>query len=144
MWSHCAERSTGFCLEFDTSFPPFEKVRKVEYVKEIPGVLISSPLIASDFDDILRLYCTKYSVWSYEREWRGIHSKRDTSFAYDVPCLTGVYFGPDCASEIIEIVCLVLKGQSEGVRFYRGRRSSEEFRVTFSPFEYTSYINAKR
>jgi len=41
-------------------------------------------------------------------------------------------------------VCLVLAGQNENVRFYKGSRSTSEFRVLFEEFTYTSYLQAKK
>src|SRR3990170_8890726 len=34
MWSHYSQNHTGFCLEFDTSFEPFDKVHKVSALSE--------------------------------------------------------------------------------------------------------------
>ncbi len=36
MWSHYADSHKGICLEFDTSFEPFNKSRQVKYGNKIP------------------------------------------------------------------------------------------------------------
>lgn len=144
MWSHYANNSTGMCLEFDTSFPAFEKVLPVSYVSELPTLEVAPELLSGDVDIIRGLFCVKSAAWSYEVEWRGIHEKRDTSFGYDAKCLTGVYFSDKTPEELIAIVCLVLNGQNESVRFYQGKRSATEFKMEFEPFTYTSFIDARR
>jgi hypothetical protein len=44
----------------------------------------------------------------------------------------------------LEIVCLILRGQNETVKFYKGTRSTTEFKVLFKEFSYTSHIEAKK
>lgn len=145
MWSHYANKSQGFCLEFDTNYPPFEKIEKVDYKDTIPTIEMSSVLLHRNYDEFfIKLYITKSTDWAYEQEWRGIHKVRDTAFTYESRCLTGVYFGPDVPSETREIICLILQGQNETVRFYRGRRSESQFKMLFEEFTYTSYLEAKR
>ncbi|MGQ0687755.1 MAG: DUF2971 domain-containing protein [Limnobacter sp.] len=144
MWSHYGGRYKGVCLEFNTAIEPFEKVKPVRYLPDLPKVDVSSILLRNNFDSVAELYCTKSSSWSYEREWRALHSTAGTSYVYPSEALIGVYFGPDIDGQSLEIVCLILAGQNEGVRFYKGSRSSTEFRVLFSEFTYTSYLQAKK
>jgi hypothetical protein len=144
MWSHYGGRYKGVCLEFNTEVDPFGKVKPVRYLPDLPKVAVTSILLHNTFDPVLELYCTKSASWSYEREWRAIHSVAGTRFVYAPEALTGVYFGPDIDTQSLEIVCLVLAGQNEGVRFYKGSRSTTEFRVLFSEFTYTSHLQAKK
>lgn len=144
MWSHYGDKCKGICLEFDTRFEPFSKVRRVSYVPALPEINVHDILVGRDFDPVLQLYCTKSAAWSYEREWRAIHNVAGTLFGYSSQALTGVYFGPDIDSQSVEIVCLVLGGQNETVRYFEGARSTTEFKVLFRQFTYTSYLEAKR
>tara|TARA_R110001592_G_C12706756_1_gene707370 strand:- start:236 stop:505 length:270 start_codon:yes stop_codon:yes gene_type:complete len=82
--------------------------------------------------------------WSYEKEWRCIHHVAGTRWTYEANALTGVYFGPEIDPEALEIICLVLQGQNENVKFWKGERSAETFSVEFKKVEYTSYLDAKR
>jgi len=143
MWSHYANRGRGFCLEFDTKFTPFEKIRQVEYSSEFPEIDLTESLLENNYDELLRLYCTKSEHWSYEREWRGIHKEADKAFTYETACLTSVYFGTEVSADVLEIVCLVLQGQNSSVRFYRGRRNSAKFLVDFEEFTYKSHLASK-
>ena len=144
MWSHYGGRYQGFCLEFDPTKANFGKVEKVAYSNELP-LLDLLPLLASDnYEQVLSLFTTKAEAWRYEAEWRAVHAEAGTLYGYPSECLTGVYFGPDIGEQALEIVCLILKGQNETVRFWKGRRSSTAFKVEFESFTYMSYIDAMR
>jgi hypothetical protein len=118
---------------------------QVEYCTQIPSLNIAQTFYSGNgLVDILKQFSTKSHDWHYEREWRLIHAVKDTSFIYDANVLTGVYFGPDMPPSAREIVCLVLQGQNEHVLFYQGKRSEREFKVEFSPFTYTSHLEAKK
>jgi hypothetical protein len=142
MWSHYGGQHKGFCLEFDTSHPPFEKMRKVKYSTEMPRIDVATLLIRRDFEAVMDLFSTKSTSWAYEREWRVLHAEADTPYHYPAECLTGIYFGPEISSEALEIICLVLQGQNPHVKFWQGRRSPTEFKVEFKEFAYTPYVNA--
>ena len=144
MWSHYGGKYKGFCLEFDTASEPFQKINPVRYVPSLPPLSIATILLDRDFHPVLELFCTKSDAWQYEREWRAIHGTAGTQFVYPTAALTGIYFGPDIDVQSLEVVCLVLAGQNETVKLWRGQRSTSEFRVVFGPFTYTSHIDAKR
>lgn len=145
MWSHYGGRYKGMCLEFSTASEPFSKMHKVQYVKA-PPIIELAPLLKThtDFDFISTLFCTKSEAWSYEKEWRALHAVAGTKFVYPANLLTGVYFGPDIDRESLEIICLILRGQNESVKLWRGSRSTTEFKVLFEEFEYTPHIEAKK
>jgi hypothetical protein len=142
MWSHYGGHYKGFCLAFDTSTEPFQKINQVRYVRTLPQLSLASILLDRDFHPVLELFCTKSESWAYEKEWRAIHNVVGTQFGYPSAGLSGVFFGPDIDRQSLEIVCLILIGQNGSVRFWQGARSTTEFRVTFEPFTYTSHIDA--
>lgn len=144
MWSHYADKYKGFCLEFDTNYEPFSKVRKVTYTDKMPTLSITEALINNDYDQFLELYCTKSGSWAYEKEWRCIHQVAGTSWTYESDALVSIYFGPEIDPRALEIICLILKGQNSTIKFWRGFRSSESFSVEFKPFEYTSNLEARK
>lgn len=144
MWSHYAAKYTGFCLEFNTSYEPFSKVRKVIYRKSMPTLSVTDALVNKNYNQFLELYCTKSSSWDYEREWRCIHHVAGTKWTYEPVALSGVYFGPEIDPRALEIICLILQGQNSSVKFWQGKRSSETFSVEFKSFEYTSHLSAKK
>lgn len=147
MWAHYAGKAQGFCLEFDALCEPFKsKLFPVSYQTAVPSIKVTADLVVGRrlLPLIHTLFCTKSADWAYEREWRAMHAEKGTRYCYPVECLTGVYFGPDSSGESQEIVCLILQGQNERVRFYQGQRSEKEFKVVFRPFTYTSYLAAKK
>lgn len=144
MWSHYGGRYKGVCLEFDTSIEPFNRLNKVQYVDRLPEIDVRSILVTQTFSPVLHLFCVKSKAWEYEREWRAMHAVAGTAYTYPSAALRSIYFGPDIDEESLEIVCLVLGGQSEHVKLYSGKRSTTEFKVDFSHFTYTSYLEAKR
>lgn len=144
MWSHYGDHHRGFCLEFRTDLEPFEKSRQVEYSSQMPAFDLVRMLCDDDFDQMLDLFCTKAVDWQYEREWRCMHQVAGTAYVYPADALTGVYFGPRASFTSLEVVSLILKGQNEGVKLWRGSRSQTDFKVIFEPITYTSYLEAKR
>lgn len=144
MWSHYGGHYKGFCLEFSTAFPPFEKIKKVTYRKDLPSIDLVPLLVPDNYDQVVELFCTKSEAWRYEAEWRAIHAQAGTKYTYPTECLTGVYFGPDISDDALEIICLILGGQNESVKLWRGQRSTTEFKVVFERFTYTSHLEAKR
>lgn len=144
MWSHYGGAYKGFCLEFDTSFEPFSKLKKVVYSEDMPKVNAVSLLLNQDYDHITNLYCTKSDSWKYEKEWRIIHHNAGTLFTYKAPSLTSIFFGPDIDTQSLEIICLILSGQNPNVKLWKGRRSKEKFEVNFEEFSYTNFVDSMK
>lgn len=143
MWSHYGGRYKGFCLEFDTEFEPFRKMRKVKYSENMPKFNVISAFTEDNYDGIFDLFCTKSKSWEYEKEWRILHEEAGTLFTYKPDVLKSVYFGPDIDNNSLEIVCLILQGQNSKVNFWRGKRSEEKFEVIFEKINYINHLEAK-
>lgn len=144
MWSHYAGHHKGFCLEFKTESEPFQKIMRVKYSADMPAFDLVPMLCDQNFDQILELFCTKAIDWQYEREWRAIHKEAGTAYTYPAEALTGVYFGPEATFTSFEIIALILAGQNEQVKLWKGLRSRSDFTVEFELVTYTSHIEAKR
>ena len=144
MWAHYGGQYKGYCLEFRTACDDFAKIRKVRYTDSMPEINISLFYIHDDFSEILDLYCTKSTAWSYEREWRAFHQDTNKLYCHKADALKAVYFGPDMETEAMEIICLILTGQNPEVELWKGARSPTLFKVEFERFTYTPYIDAKR
>jgi len=143
MWSHYGENQKGFCLEFDTSY--FTKFRKVIYSAEMP-TFDPIPVLKKQFEksDFMSIFSTKSKSWIYEKEWRLLHAECNKFFAYPAEALTGVYFGPNISEAALQIICLILQGQNDSVKFWKGIRNPRSFKVDFEQFYYTSFIAAKK
>lgn len=143
MWSHYGGRYRGFCLEFDSTYAPFTKARKVIYSDIMPKF---NPMRFLDDDlesQFMDLFCIKSKSWEYEKEWRVFHLESGTPFIYEEKALTGIYFGPDMENEFFEIIALILRGQNRYVKLYRGKRSTTIFKVEFEEITYTPYLESK-
>jgi len=143
MWSHYGEKHTGFCLEFDSSYEPFNKAKKVKYVDDFPKLNAEEVIIDVNYEPILELLHTKANPWKYENEWRCIHAESPTPFTYPQESLIGVYFGAEMDLASIEIICLILQGQNSNIRFWRGNKCLDKFGIEFKEFFYTPYLKAK-
>ena len=143
MWSHYGKGHRGFCLEFDTNFPPFrDNLFKVNYSTDYPKWKMVSMAANIDVgfkvEDINHLL-HKYITWKYEKEWRVFHAETKKLFGYDVRALKAVYFGLSASITDIEIVCLILLGQNPDVKFYRASRHERPYRLKFDEFTYTPH-----
>lgn len=144
MWSHYAESCKGFCLEFDTSIEPFNKLKKVNYLSDPPSVSAIKIINSDEAErEAEKLWLTKSVDWHYEKEWRIIHKKAGTQFHYKQKALKAIYFGPLIEPEYLEIICLIIQGQNPHVKFYQGKKSPDLFKMEFAEFTYTSFINKK-
>ena len=109
MWSHYANKHTGFCVEYDLSKMKSQEAKimlyPVIYSKKRPLL----PLSMFDFSDIKNVKAVdgvfpyadiaesllrKSDIWQYEEEWRIIHtlSNLDEQKLYE-DIITGVYLG---------------------------------------------------
>lgn len=141
MWSHYADRYTGYCLGFNTRYDPFGRLKRVEYADEMPEIDAVSSMIENEFSQMLKLFLTKSNSWAYEREWRCMHERAGTEFGYRAEALESVFFGPEMPRDCLEIICLILQGHNSGVRFWKGERDRTKFRVHFNEFTYTREID---
>jgi hypothetical protein len=144
MWSHYTGGGSGFCLEFDTQFQPFDKSFPVAYTKEVPEVDPLEILRRDAAKSVTVVLTTKSRHWEYEREWRVIHDKAETNFTYEAAALVGIYFGTEILPSSLEIICLIIQGQNPNVKFFKAERSSTEYKLVFTEFHYTNYYAAKR
>ncbi len=142
MWAHYAEGHRGFCLEFDTTFPPFVMAQHVSYSKSYPEINIADVILNRKKFGELPLLTTKSKHWCYEKEWRCLHQDGNIAFGIDVAALTGIYFGCEMPYVHKEIIFLILKGSP--TKAYEMQRSETEFKLTSVYTEYTPYDYSKK
>ena len=142
LWSHYADGHRGICLEFDTSFPLFSKARKVNYSIGFPSIDPVKMMFGNEdeiVDEFSRPLFTKYECWSYEKEWRLFHLEPNKEYGYG-EALKSVYFGLSVNRVDLEIVCLILQGQSKNIKFYKAIKDKSKYSLSFEEFTYTPYI----
>ncbi len=107
MWSHYAEKSTGFCLEFDTSYEPFSAALHINYDRHGYTATCSEMLMSTQ-DALMLMLRTKAECWDYEREWRIFGEQAGSLKPYDQRALRAVYLGmkidPTFKKQIKEII----------------------------------------
>ncbi len=57
--------------------------------------------------------------------------------------LKAIYFGTKINPVDMEIICLILAGQTKDVNYYRTKIDMNSYNVYFEQIEYTSYIDKK-
>lgn len=147
LWSHYTDGHKGICLEFDTSFPLFAKVKEVKYSQRFPSIDPIKMLFGSNneiSEEWLKPLCTKYECWSYEKEWRLLHKEPNVEYGYPVEALKSVYFGLSVNHADLEIVRLTLLGQSKDIKFYKVHKDKSKYAVTFEEFTYIPHIKIKK
>lgn len=115
MWSHYADKHTGFCVEYDMS-----KIKSQEAKLMLYPVIYSKkrpllPLSMFDFSDvknvkiaegifphadIVEALLTKSNIWQYEEEWRIIHTLKnlqEQKLFEDI--ITGIYLGANISPD---------------------------------------------
>lgn len=143
MWSHYASSGKGFCLEFDSSCDPFDKIRRVRYANEPPKLNFRRLFSVDQLYFLDALFCTKSTHWKYEKEWRIFSGDANKAEKYPTSSLTGIYFGPEVSDIYVEIVCLILQSQNPRIKTYKGYRSRDAYKVEFSEFSYIPKIASK-
>jgi hypothetical protein len=143
MWGHYGGNYGGFCLEFDTSY--FSKLQKVQYSTSMP-TFDPVPILKNELEDsdFMSMFSSKSLSWAHEKEWRAFHANAGSLYCYPPEALTGIYFGPEINRAALEIVCLILKGQSETVILWEGMRNTTNFKVDFQQINYLSNLQARK
>jgi Protein of unknown function (DUF2971) len=135
MWAHYGGKYKGICLEFATDYKPFFNLEQVKYVENIPIFKYADMLLKDDIDQLAKLLVTKSKKWEYESEWRIFEKKHENEkgrlIAYETSALKSIYFGPEIEDSSIGIIRDILAVQNPNVKFFRGERSQEEFKVLF-------------
>ena len=142
MWSHYADCHKGFCLEFNTSFQPFQNAMQVNYSYDYPSINLKKLILNHQAHDegLLSPILTKHKCWCYEKEWRIFHKEPHKPYGYEVDALNAIYFGAAANETDIEIVCLILQGQSKNTNFFKARKDNVKYSLHFDEFTYTPFV----
>ena len=133
MWAHYGDRYRGFCLGFDVPKSPSTTETRLAQVKYVEQRLSWPRERGLEFLD--RIFVTKFSHWSYEREWRLLIAlddceKRDGQyfrpFSRDL-VLRDVYIGARSSTSVWKAKAAVER--LGHVRVFTTRTSLQKFRV---------------
>lgn len=167
MWSHYAENHTGICIEYDLKKlepEPFDLVSHlfpilyeehrnihrnlsalIESHKELKKAIEDGFEYAGgeNLDDILPLFITKGSNWSYEKEWRILFSKKqmydiNENSLYDgnlcFKCVTGVYLGYRIHPEVkrnVKEICKRIGNDKKPISLYQAKLADNTYDIDF-------------
>jgi hypothetical protein len=137
LWSHYGGGHRGFCLEFDTGCQWLAPLHRVRYATDLP-VLNVVDILCGDRSNVLWTLLTKAECWSYEREWRAIHSQCDTSYGYGVDALTGVYLGAALGAHERDLIGHILYGSP--TKLHEVSRSRTSFRLEAREVQYAPHV----
>ena len=127
LWAHYADAHYGVCLGIETTSDHecFQQLEGVKYVDVLPKVKLLSHMDRN----LIELYTTKSSSWSYEREVRAFQHVCG-SHRMDPRCLVNVIFGRRArGSDIDEICSLVRKKYGQQVRLLQMSLGEDGTRV---------------
>ena len=119
MWSHYAESHRGFCLEFDTAYPPFSDAMAVNYADSFPHFDWKT-ILQNKKPVLVNYLLTKARCWKYEEEWRMINRYPNCLVSYSSKALTGIYFGAMTPVEQLKMISKVVP--PEITRYQMGMR----------------------
>lgn len=132
MWSHYAADHTGYCLEFEATdyTPVFGTAQRVSYADAYPEInFYNTP----NEDKVAFSFLTKFTDWSYEREWRIVdHDTGPGSREYPSELLKSVTFGLRMKDENKALIKKWLAARGTPVRIYQAIQGKDRFEVTFT------------
>ena len=143
MWSHYANKHTGFCVEYDfskcTNWTALTTLFPVIYSKNRPHFPMSIFEQSNNFKDItvkegndsiislIRLLLIKSDIWRYEEEWRiiGLQNQLIDKHLLELDIVTKIYLGANISEknekEIVDIA------KSKGIPVYRYIMNQEQY-----------------
>ena len=128
MWSHYANHHKGICVGVRP-----EVIRKlfleVQYVEEVPVMSVWSYVGKNRRPFVIRSI-SKYSLWSYEKEWRTIGKAGPRCFP---GCVDTVIIGARAAPETRAAVHQAIADSGQPISVMEARLSDRVYRLEIVP-----------
>lgn len=139
MWSHYSDNHSGLVFEFDYSLPAKIKVNefplKIQYEKENTLISLTPKSHKQMHDQMEIIFLTKYSDWSYEKEYRILHQDFQGNKPFDKKLLTKIIFGLKASLDNMQkIVKLCKEYGFEHVEFEKAEKIDGEFALRMVPY----------
>lgn len=131
MWTHYAAEHRGYCLEFAATdyTPVFGTSQQVSYADVYPEISFYN---TPNEDKVLLTFLTKFTDWSYEKEWRIIdHDNGPGLRDYPSELLRSVTFGLRMEEKHKALIKKWIEKRSHSVKLYQAVQGSDRFEVTF-------------
>lgn len=151
MWSHYANKHTGFCIEFD-----FQELSQIcnNYLIIKEAILVSKVIYSEDYPNVdpykydVREYYNEYvdllsiksSVWAYEKEWRLIYLFHPNStLKFPDKVFKSIYFGLNCSEQNIANVISLTKNKKVALKYYKAEFQLFKFGIDFQEINPDDY-----
>lgn len=135
MWSHYANKHTGYCLEFrsnqnrDGINPLF-----VNYINDFK----KASFYKERKNSLFHMLYSKSKEWEYEQELRTVINLLadtkiiDRKIPFIEDDLLAVYFGIECENKVSSMIMqIVMRQYSNNIKFYQGRKDSNSFTINW-------------
>ena len=138
MWSHYADKHSGFCVEFNFKKLSEALVRfnlnngKIIYLDKVIYAKKYPLLSAVNNDELVDSLFIKSSDWKYECEWRAVYDEgcgEIISLPTDV--ITGVYLGLELEEDNYTIIKQSIIENKLTARIYKAKKVKNTFRLMF-------------
>ena len=129
MWSHYADSHRGFCIEYSRTPDNIlgEQAEPVRYQNDLPS--LSAGDVAGSGGGIDKLWLTKSAHWSYEEEWRVIHTEGGKAFQF--PCeIKSVIFGLKMSDQNRYTIRRILENRN--ITFKEATKDERKFAIRIS------------
>lgn len=102
MWAHYAKNATGYVFQFENLHHTFSG-DKTGSLNTLKSIKYSEILLGMTFDPLTQdnLFFSKFSDWSYEREWRVVTSLNTCKFDSN----NGCYLKQTNSTHVKRIIC---------------------------------------
>ena len=154
MWSHYADKHTGFCIEYnfnqaDSSIT--DHLVKVKYsnklvhlkkssliqmlhIKTTPNYIKNPKVTQLTHRTYAEAITTKNTVWKYEQEWRLIYKKSDENIIPNFPYATKIILGPNI-NEMNKKLLIELS-KKKGIPVFQAYLLPDQYSIDFFPINY--------
>ncbi|GMU95661.1 DUF2971 domain-containing protein [Ignavibacterium album] len=151
MWSHYANKHTGFCIEFDfqeltricdnyLNIKEAILVRKVIYSEKYPVIDPYKYDVRKYYTEYLNLLSIKSSDWAYEKEWRLIYLfNPNKTLQFPDKVFKSIYFGLNCSKQNIANVISKTKNKNVSLKYYKAEFQLFKFGIDFKEIDPDDY-----
>lgn len=147
LWSHYANKHTGYCVEYDISrksniserlFPVIYSLKKMKHDVVVNNFLLD---IENNCGQLYTDFLLRKSYhWLYESEWRLIVKKSDSlkevngGLIVKFEPIKAIYFGLNMKESRKRKLYLKIKNQNKSIKFYSMTMNNESYDVKYEEY----------
>jgi hypothetical protein len=136
MWAHYAAQHTGFCLQFDSANPFFDRAVKVGYKPLRPVLNVLQHYRPQEEAEKLLV---KAPDWEYEQEWRIVDAVKGPGVQrFPEQALTGVILGCRISQQNKKHIIQWWRGRAYRPILYQASEKEKQFGLDIRKMDYPS------